>query len=106
MTKTNLFDPKKIYIIRADKAGVFMAKIESIDTDGTAVCNSLRRLYYWEGALDVTQIAAHGVLRPGSCKFSVQMGEKDKSTLFNLIEFHPASQKAIDSINSVREWTK
>lgn len=105
MKKTQLFDPKKFYIIRADKAGVFMAKIESLD-NGTAVCNSARRLYYWEGALDVTQIAAHGVARPGSCKFSVQLGTEDKSTIFNLIEFHPASEKAITSINSVKEWTR
>ena len=105
MAKTSLFKPNQFYIIRADKAGVFMGKIESVDEQGTAVCNSLRRLYRWEGALDVTYIAAHGV-KPAACKFSVQMGVDDKSTIFNLIEFHPASQKAIDSINSVKEWTR
>lgn len=105
MKKTNLFAPNQFYIIRADKAGVFLAKIESIDGD-TAVCNSIRRLYYWEGALDVTQIAAHGVTRPQSCKFSVQMGEGDKSTIFNLIESHPVSEKALQSIQSVKEWTR
>lgn len=105
MKKANLFDPNQFYIIRADKAGVFLAKIESIE-NGSAVCNSVRRLYYWEGALDVTQIAAHGVTRPQSCKFSVQMEENDKSTIFNLIELHPASEKAIKSIQSVKEWTK
>lgn len=103
--KKPLFKPNQFYIIRAEKAGVFLAKIESIEGN-TALCNSLRRLYYWEGALDVTQIAARGVARPDSCKFSVQMGEKDKSTLFNVVEFHPASQKAIDSIKSVKEWKK
>jgi hypothetical protein len=105
MKKTNLFNPNQFYIIRADKAGVFMAKIENIE-NGVAQCNSVRRLYYWEGALDVTQIAAHGVTRPQSCKFSVQMGEGDKSAIFNLIEFHPVSEKAIASIQSVKEWTK
>jgi hypothetical protein len=105
MEKVNSFDPNQFYIIRADKAGVFMAKIENIE-NGAALCNSVRRLYYWEGALDVTQIAANGVTRPQSCKFSVQMGEEDKSTIFNLIEFHPASEKAIASIQSVKEWTK
>ncbi len=99
------FNKNQFYIIRADKAGVFMGKIKSLEGD-TAVCHSLRRLYYWEGALDVTQIAAHGVRRPDSCKFSVQLGETDESTIFNLIEFHPASQKAIESINLVKEWTR
>lgn len=105
MEKTQLFDPNKIYAIRAEKAGVFIARIEHIE-NGTAVCNSVRRLYYWDGALDVTQLAARGVTRPSSCKFSVQMGESDKSTIFNLIEIHPVSEKAIQSIQSVREWTK
>lgn len=105
MEKKALFDPNQFYIIRADKAGVFMAKIESLE-GGTALVNSTRRLYYWEGALDVTQIAANGVTRPNSCKFSVQMGPEDKSTIFNLIEFHPASEKAITSIQSVKEWIK
>ncbi|MBL0317152.1 MAG: hypothetical protein IPP69_15845 [Flavobacteriales bacterium] len=103
--KNQLFTPNQFYIIRADKAGVFLAKIESIEGD-TIVCNSLRRLYYWEGALDVTQIAAHGVDRPQSCKFSTQLAITDKSTIFNAIEFHPASDKAIESINSVKEWNK
>ena len=103
--KNVIFEKDKFYIIRADKAGVFIGKIES--SEGTTlVCNSLRRLYYWEGALDVTQIAAHGVARPGSCKFSTQLSEKDVSVIFNAIEVHEASQKAIDSIKSVKEWTR
>ena len=105
MSKNSLFDPNIFYIIRAEKAGVFKAKIESIE-NGTAVCNSIRRLYYWDGALDVTQIAANGVTKPQSCKFSVQMSENDKSTIFNLIEMHPASDKALKSIQSVKEWTR
>ena len=105
MAKSLLFKPNQFYIIRADKAGVFLGKIEHIE-NGTVVCNSLRRLYYWEGALDVTQIAAHGVTSPDSCKFSVQFDKEDKSTIFNVIEYHPASQKSIDSINKVKEWKR
>lgn len=82
-----------------------MAKIDSIQGD-VAVVNSARRLYYWEGALDVTQIAANGVSRPESCKFSAQLSVTDKSTIFNLVEIHPASDKAVQSINAVKEWNK
>lgn len=103
--KQQLFDPNQWYIIRADKAGVFLAKIENIIDKDTAVCHSVRRLYYWKGALDVTQIAAKGVSSPKNCKFSVQLSESDKSTIFNLIEYHPASDAAVKSIQSVGEWT-
>ena len=101
--KKQLFTPNRFHIIRADKAGVFMGKIESIE-NGTAVCNSLRRLYQWQGALDVTQIAIKGVAKPSQCKFSVQMGENDKSTIFNVIEVHACTEDAVKSINSVAVW--
>ncbi len=97
-----MFNKNQFYIIRADKAGVFMAKIESLEGT-TAVCNSLRRLYYWKGALDVTQIAANGITKEGS-KLSVQLSEKDRSIIFNVIEMHPASEKSVESIKSIPEW--
>lgn len=103
MSNIQLFEPNKFYILRAEKAGVFLAKIESIE-NGNALVNSFRRLYYWSGALDVSQIAAHGVSNPGACKFSVQMGEGDRSLICSLVELHPASQAAIESIKSVKEW--
>lgn len=103
MSTKSFFKKDKFYIIRADKAGVFMAKIVSMD-GSTANVNSLRRLYYWKGALDITQIAANGVASSGN-KFSTQLGESDESIIFNVIEMHPASEKAIKSIQSVKEWT-
>jgi len=105
MKSTQLFDANQFYIIRAKDAGVFLGKIEKKE-GSTILCNSLRRLYYWEGALDVTQIASNGVSLPGNCKFSVQMGENDKSIIEQLIEAHPVSEKALQSINSVPEWKR
>lgn len=66
MSKSKLFDPSKFYIVRAERAGVFMAKISFID-GGTIGLNATRRLYYWNGALDVTQLAAEGVSKPNAC---------------------------------------
>jgi hypothetical protein len=97
------FNPESFYIVRAEKAGVFMVKIKSTDGSTFNVTNA-RRLYYWSGALDVTQLAADGVTRPKDCKFSVQMGDEDQSTIFQVIECHPVSEKALKSINSVPVW--
>ena len=97
------FDKNKFYIIRADRAGVFMGKIAFIE--GTTVgINALRRLYYWQGALDVSQLAKQGVTKPNSCKFSEQLEDSDLSIVTNLIEFHPMTEKAITSLNSVPTW--
>lgn len=97
------FEKDKFYLIRADKAGVFIGKI--IETDGATIrANNLRRLYYWSGALDVTQLAKEGVGNPGRCKFSVQLGDDDISTIYNVIEVHSCTEKAIQTIQNVPSW--
>lgn len=105
MTKeeTQLFDKEKWYIIRADRAGVFLGKIAFIE--GTTVgVRALRRLYYWSGALDVSQLAQDGVRNPRNCKFSVQLSESDLSVVTNLIEFHPVTDRALTILNDVPVW--
>lgn len=90
-------------IIRADRAGVFIGKIIS-ETGNTLVITNARRLYYWSGALDVVTIAANGVSKPSNCKFSAQLGDSDKSTILNVIEYHPISENALQTINAVPAW--
>lgn len=98
------FDKDKFYIIRAERAGVFMGKI--VASDGTTFqVSTLRRLYKWSGALDVITIASEGVSGSG-CKFSLQLGDNDLSTIFNVVETHPVSEKALQSINNVKAWTR
>lgn len=94
---------QKFHIIRAEKAGVFLCVIASVKGDTYTVTN-LRRLYYWVGALDVSMIALQGVTNPTSCKFSVQLGDEDVSTVYNVVEAHPVSEKALEIINSVKVW--
>lgn len=91
------------HIIRADRAGVFIGKI--IEEKGsTIVVTNARRLYYWSGALDVVTIATNGVSKPSNCKFSAQLGDNDKSTILNVIEYHPIAESALNTINSVAPW--
>lgn len=90
-------------IIRADRAGVFIGKI--IEEKGsTLIVTNARRLYYWSGALDVVTIAVNGVSKPSNCKFSAQLGDTDKSTILNVIEYHSISESALNTINSVPAW--
>lgn len=96
---------QQFHIIRAEKAGVFLCRIASIDA-GTYQVTNARRLYYWSGALDVSMIAANGVANPGQCKFSVQLGDDDRSTIHNVIEAHPVSEKVLDILNKVAVWKK
>jgi hypothetical protein len=93
----------QFHIVRAEKAGVFLCRI--LSSEGSAyTVSALRRLYYWSGALDVSMLAKEGVSNPRGCKFSVQMGEDDRSTILNVIEVHPVSEKALSILNSVPVW--
>ncbi len=93
----------QFHIVRAEKAGVFLCRIISSSGD-TYTVSSLRRLYYWSGALDVSMIAKEGVSNPSHCKFSIQLGENDTSTIHNVIEVHPVSEKALIIINNIPAW--
>jgi hypothetical protein len=95
----------QFHIVRADKAGVFICRIVSKVGDTYTVSNA-RRLYRWYGALDVSMIAKDGVANIEECKFSVQMEDDDLSTIHNVIESHPVSEKALQIINSVPVWKK
>lgn len=101
MKKTN---NTEFHVIRAERAGVFIGKIKSAINDTVEVTN-IRRLYRWSGALDVIQIAAVGVSGSG-CKFSTQMGDNDVSTIYNVVETHPVSETALQSINNIPAWTR
>lgn len=94
---------ESFHILRAEKAGVFLCRIKSIDGGTYTVTNS-RRIYYWAGALDVTMLAMEGVTKPADCKFSVQLGDDDVSTIHNVIEVHPVSEKALEILNKVKVW--
>lgn len=94
---------KQFHIVRAEKAGVFLCHIAETNGDIYKVTN-LRRLYYWAGALDVSMIAKEGVTNPRGCKFSVQLGDDDTSTIHNVIESHPVTEKALTILNTVPAW--
>lgn len=90
---------KKV-IIRADRAGVFFGTLAK--RDGREVeLTSARRLWYWDGAASISQIAMEGVTRPRQCKFTMAV---DSITILDVIEIIPCTDKAIENIESVPVW--
>ena len=91
-------------IIRSDRAGVFYGTIKSQAPCGDKLMvemTNCRRLWYWNGAATLSQLATDGVARPGECKFTVIV---DSITIIGVIEIIPCSCKAIKSIDSVAVW--
>lgn len=90
---------KKV-IVRADRAGVFFGEIKERNGSEVVMTN-VRRLWYWDGAASLSQLAVDGVSKPQNCKFTVTVEEL---VILGVIEIIPCTQKAIDSINSVEAW--
>ena len=94
---------KKV-IIRADRAGVFFGTLrEKRETLAgvEVVLENSRRLWYWDGAASLSQLATEGTKKPGSCKFTVII---PLHNVMQVIEIIPCSDEAIESIEAVRVW--
>ena len=90
---------KKV-IVRGNNSGVFFGIL--VDKEGTEVkLENCRRLWYWDGAASISQIAAEGVKRPDNCKFTVTVNE---IVILDAIEIIPCTDVAIRSIEGVDVW--
>jgi hypothetical protein len=92
---------KKV-IIRAKSAGVFFGTLaEKVGNEVTMT--DVRRLWYWDGAASLSQLAVDGTKAPGNCKFTVTV---PKMTILEVIEIIECSAEAIKSIEGVQEWKR
>lgn len=90
---------KKV-IIRASQAGVFFGEL--VERNGSEVkLKNARRLWCWDGAASISQLAVDGTKKPGNCKFTVAVEEIE---ILGVIEIIPCTEIAIASIEGVREW--
>lgn len=94
-------DGMEYCMVRTYSAGVFAGYIESRDGK-EAVLRDARRIWFWEGAASLSQLATDGTSKPENCKFPVAV---DKVILTEVIEIIPITKKAAESIASVPVWT-
>lgn len=97
----NNFKGKKV-IVRGDRSGVFFGTLA--EKDGREVrLEKCRRIWYWDGAASISQLAVDGTSNPGGCKFTVTV---DEIEILDAIEIIPCSEKAIRSIEGVKVWAR
>ena len=95
-------DGMKYCIVRTYSAGVFAGYVET--RNGKEVMmRDTRRLWYWDGAASLSQLAVDGVKAPLKCKFPVAV---DTITLTEAIEIIPCTGKARESIAAVAIWER
>jgi len=93
------FEGKK-YIIRGDRSGVFYGEISNKEGQEIEIRNC-RRLWYWDGACSISELAEKGTQKPVNCKFSVIV---NSLIITDAIEIIECTDKAIKSIEGVKEW--
>lgn len=91
----------KYVIVRTYSAGVFAGYLES-KTGQEVVLTNARRIWYWSGAASLSQLAMEGTSNPENCKFPIEV---DRVELTQAIEILNVTEKARESIKSVKVWS-
>ena len=89
-------------IVRTYSAGVFAGYlVNQKGKEGTVL--KARRLWYWDGAASLSQLAVDGTSKPENCKFPCEVESID---LTEIIEVLSVTDKAEKSIKAVPVWKK
>lgn len=90
---------KKV-IVRGVNSGVFYGTL--VEKEGCeVVLENCRRLWYWDGAASISQLAAEGTTKPNECKFTMSV---ESILITDVIEIIPCTEEAINSIEGVTVW--
>ena len=89
----------KYVIIRTYSAGVHAGYLLKKDGNEVTLIDS-RRIWYWDGAASLSQLAMEGVKKPENCKFACRV---DKIQL-QWIEIIDCTEEAKNNIEGVKEW--
>lgn len=88
----------KYFIVRTDRAGVFFGKIKE-NKMSSIIMQDVRKIYYWEGAAAVEQIAVDGV--NDNSRLTVTIDEMEIASPIQII---PCTDKAEKNLKSIKEW--
>ena len=93
----------KRVLVRTKTAGVFFGELTARSEDGFrgTVLNA-RRIWYWDGAASLSQLAVEGTKKPQTCKFPTPV---ESIEVNEIIEVLPVTEVAASSIDAVKIWS-
>ena len=100
--KAEQVDGMDYVICRTYSAGVFAGYLKTRSGKEGTLLNA-RRIWYWDGAASLSQLAVEGTSKPESCRFPCEVASVD---LMEIIEVIPCTAKAQKSIQEVSIWKR
>jgi hypothetical protein len=91
----------KYVLVRTYSAGVHSGTLAARDGK-EVVLTGARRIWHWQGAASLSELAVRGTARPHECKVPVAVPE---IVLTEAIEIIPCTDAARASIEAIPEWT-
>ena len=96
----------KAVLIRSFAAGVhfgFLEKENFTPAGKVVTLVNTQRVWCWDGACSLSQMALEGVKMPENCKFSVEIARNE---IVNVIETIELTEKALENLKNVPIWKK
>ena len=90
----------KNVIVRGNNRGVFWGEIISVSATVVKLKNC-RRIWYWDGAATLSEMAINGVKRPENCKIPAAT---TAHYIFDACEIIPTTTAADSSLAGVPIW--
>ena len=84
-------------MVRTYSAGVFAGYKESMNGK-QAVLRHARRIWYWDGAASLSELATHGTSKPGKCKFPCEVERVELTEVIEVIDITAEAKKSIDEV--------
>jgi len=90
----------KIVLVRGERSGVHYGEMASREGREVTLKNA-RRVWYWEGANALDQLAMEGSALPKECKITVAV---DEVLILDAIEIYPMTERALANLNGIAPW--
>lgn len=84
-------------IVRTYSAGVFAGNLKS-RKGKEAVMQNARRLWHWQGAASLSQLAQSGTSKPDLCKFPEPVDEITVTEVIEMLAVTPVAEKIIKQV--------
>lgn len=88
---------KKYVICRTYSAGVFAGYLVSRKGQEVVLTNA-RRIWYWDGAASLSQLAMTGTSKPENCKFPIAVNRVELLQAIEILDVTPEARKSIEGV--------